>query len=209
VRVSACAITDAVRPLPWTAAEKDVPVMHVKELIMRIPTVLTTALVAWLGATVLASTVTYDYDRTANFSKFRSYTWVRGNPAKDDLNHQRIMGAVDAQLAMRGFSKVENGGTADVLVAYHATFDESIQVNMFGSGGWGPYGFGGSRMGNARADRITVASLVVDMVDASAKKIVWRGTASQDLDPNANAEKKDKNISKAVEKMFKNYPPTH
>lgn len=64
-------------------------------------------------------------------------------------------------------------------------------------------------MGSARADRITVGSLVVDIVDASVSRIVWRGTASQDLDPRASAEKKDKNISKAVEKMFKNYPPKH
>jgi hypothetical protein len=176
---------------------------------MRIATLLTAACVAWLGATVLASNVTYDYDRTANFSKYRTYAWVRGNPVSDELNHQRIMGAVDAQLSMRGFSMVGSGSNPDVLVAYHAAFDQSLQVNVFGTGGWGPYGFGGSRMGSARADKVTVGSLVVDMVDAGAKRIVWRGSASQDLDPRASAEKKDKSINKAVEKMFKNYPPKH
>jgi len=176
---------------------------------MRIATLLTAAAVAWLGTTVLASTVTYDYDRAANFSKFRTYSWTRGNPVKDELNHQRITGAIDAQLAMRGFTLAYTGQNPDVLVAYHAAFDQSVQVNVFGSGGWGPYGLGGSRMGSARADRITVGSLVVDIVDASVSRIVWRGTASQDLDPRASAEKKDRNISKAVEKMFKNYPPKH
>ena len=176
---------------------------------MRIAMLATAAAVAWLGATVLASSVTYDYDRAANFSKFHTYSWVRGTPVKDELNHQRIMGAVDAQLAMRGFAKVESGESADVLVAYHAAFDESVQINVFGSGGLGPYGLGGSRMGTARADRITVGSLVVDMVDAHAKRIVWRGTATQDLDPGASAEKKDRGISKVIEKMFKNYPPRH
>jgi hypothetical protein len=176
---------------------------------MRIATVLTMAAVAWLSATVLASTVTYDYDRTANFSKFRTYSWTRGTPVKDELNHQRILGAVDAQLAMRGFSKAGTGESPDVLVAYHAAFDDSVQVNVFGSGGWGPYGLGGGRMATARADRITVGSLVVDMIDAHANRIVWRGTASQDLDPGVSAEKKDRGISKALEKMFKNYPPKH
>jgi len=176
---------------------------------MRIATLLTAAAVAWLGTTVLASTVTYDYDRTVNFSKFRTYSWVRGTPVKDDLNHQRIMGAIDAQLAMHGLMRAGTGQNPDVLVAYHAAFDQSVQINAFGSGGWGPYGLGGSRMGSARADRVTVGSLVVDVTDASVNRIVWRGTASQDLDPGANAEKKDKNITKAVEKMFKNYPPKH
>jgi Domain of unknown function (DUF4136) len=176
---------------------------------MRIATLLTAAVMAWLGTTVLASTVTYDYDRTVNFSKFRTYSWVRGTPVKDDLNHQRILGAVDAQLALRGFTRVGTGDRPDVLVAYHAKFDESLQINAFGSGGWGPYGLGGSRIGSARADRVTIGSLVVDMTDASVNRIVWRGTASQDLDPRANAEKKDENITKAIGKMFKNYPPKH
>ena len=42
---------------------------------------------------------------------------------------------------------------------------------------------------------------------ARDNKMVWRGTASQDLDPRASAEKKDKEIHKVMEKMFKNYPP--
>src|SRR5262245_7576427 len=109
------------------------------EMTMRIATLLTAAAVAWLGTTVLASTVTYDYDRTANFSKFRTYSWTRGNPVKDELNHQRIMGAIDAQLAMHGFTRAGTGQNPDVLVAYHAAFDESVQINAFGSGGWGPY----------------------------------------------------------------------
>jgi hypothetical protein len=177
------------------------------ETIMRIATLLTAACIAWLGTTVLASTVTYDYDRTANFSSFRSYSWTRGNPVKDQLNHQRIVRAVEAQLAARGFIQADTGRHPDVFVAYHAAMDESLEINAFGSGGFGPYGLGGSRMGTARANKVTVGSVVVDMVDARDNKMVWRGTASQDLDPRASAEKKDKEIHKAMEKMFKNYPP--
>src|SRR5262245_28174994 len=110
------------------------------EMTMRIATLLTAAAVAWLGTTALASTVTYDYDRTVNSSKFHTYSWGRGNPVKDDLNHQRIMGAVDAQLALHGFMRAATGERTDVVVAYHAAFDESLQISAFGSGGWGPYG---------------------------------------------------------------------
>ena len=174
---------------------------------MRIATLLTAACVAWLGATVLASTVTYDYDRTANFGSFRTYSWVRGNPVKDELNHQRIVRAVETQLAARGFTKVDTASRPDLLVAYHAAMDQALEINAFGSGGFGPYGLAGSRMGTARANKITVGSLVVDLVGAADQKMVWRGTASQDLDPRASAEKKDKEINKTMEKMFKNYPP--
>ena len=50
------------------------------------------------ATTVLAQTVTRDYDRTADFSKFKTYAWVRGTEVGDDLNHRRIVTAIDAQL---------------------------------------------------------------------------------------------------------------
>jgi hypothetical protein len=36
---------------------------------------------------------------------------------------------------------------------------------------------------------------------------VWRGSASKTLDPKAKPEKRQKNLGKAMAKMFKNYPP--
>jgi hypothetical protein len=63
------------------------------------------------------------------------------------------------------------------------------------------------RSGTARAEEILVGSLVIDVVDARTRTIVWRGMASKDIDVDASAEKRDKNINKAAEKLFKNYPP--
>jgi hypothetical protein len=37
--------------------------------------------------------------------------------------------------------------------------------------------------------------------------MVWRGNASKTLDPKAKPEKKEKNITKAVEKLLKKFPP--
>ena len=45
------------------------------------------------------------------------------------------------------------------------------------------------------------------MYHASAKSLVWRGTATKTLDPKAKPEKQQKNLAKAVAKMLKNYPP--
>jgi len=124
----------------------------------------------------------------------------------DELNHKRIVNAVDAQLAAKGFTKVEPGANPDVLVAYHATFNKNLQINGFSSG-WGSYRFGGNRSGTARVDELLIGTLVVDMVDAKTKTIVWRGTATKEVDVKASPEKREKNINKAAEKLFKNYPP--
>ena len=173
---------------------------------MRIATFAATACLALLGTMVFAQSVTYDFDRSANFTKFRTYTWVRGTTLSDELNHQRVVRAIDAQLTARGFSRVE--ANPDVLVAYHASFDKNLQINGFSSG-FGGYRFGGSRSGTATVDEIVVGTLVVDIVEAKTRTIVWRGTVTKEVDTRASAERRDKNINRAAEKLFKNYPPVN
>ena len=173
---------------------------------MRIKTVVLTVTMAALAAVALAQQITYDFDRTADFSKFRRYAWVRGTIVDDQLNHDRIVSAINTQLASKGLIQVGSSDDPDVLVAYHASFDRNLQITGFSSG-WGGYRFGGSRTGSARTDQIIVGSLIVDVVNVRTKTIVWRGAATRDLDVNASPEKRDKNVNKAAEKVFKNYPP--
>jgi hypothetical protein len=122
------------------------------------------------------------------------------------LNDKRVVSAIDAQLALKGLVKVDSPADADVAVAYHATFDRDLQINGFSSG-FGGYRFGGNRSGTARAEEILTGTLAVDVVNARTKTIVWRGIANKDIDVNANPEKREKNINKTAQKLFKNYPP--
>jgi hypothetical protein len=173
---------------------------------MRLQTFATTAALAALGTIAFAQNVTYDFDRSVDFGRLRSYSWIRGTVLNDQLNHGRIVRAVDAQLSLKGLAKVEQSARPDVLVAYHATFDRNLEINGFSSG-WGPYRFGGSRSGMARAEEILVGTLAVDVVDAKTNTIVWRGLASKDIDVKASPEKREKNINQTVGKLFKNFPP--
>jgi len=158
-----------------------------------------------LGTIALAQGVTYDFDKSVNFNAYRSYGWVPGRQVGDALVDQRIVAAIDAQLAAKGLVKVDRAG-ADLKVAYHAAFDRDLQINGFGSG-WGGYRFGGYRSGTARTEQILVGTLVVDLVDAATNTIVWRGVATKDIDLNAKPSKRDANITKTAAKLFKNYPP--
>ena len=56
-------------------------------------------------------------------------------------------------------------------------------------------------------NREVVRSLVVDLRDGKSGSVIWRGVATRDLDAKASPEEREKNINKAVEKMFKHYPP--
>jgi hypothetical protein len=173
---------------------------------MRIATFVSTVGLAVMGTIAFAQNVTYDFDRSANFSSFKTYAWVRGTNLSDELNHKRVMRAVDTQLSAHGLARSESPATADVLVAYHASFDKNLQINGFSSG-FGGYRFGGNRSGTATVDEILIGTLAVDIVDAKTKTIVWRGLATKEVDTKASAEKRDKNINRAAEKLFKNYPP--
>lgn len=159
-----------------------------------------------LGAVAYAQTISFDFDRSASFPSYRTYAWVEGTSVPDQLVHQRLVNAVDAQLTLKGMTRVQGDAKPDVLIAYHASFDRDLQITGFGSG-WGGYRWGGTRSGSARAEEILVGTMIVDIVDARTNTIVWRGSATKDIDVNAKPDKRDKNINKTAEKLFKNYPP--
>jgi len=164
---------------------------------------MTTVGLALLGSAVaFAQDVTFDYDRSANFRGYRSYAWIRGTEISDELNHKRIVQAVDAQLAAKGLTATDATGEPDLLVAYHAAFDRQLQINTYGAG---PYRLGG--IGSARVEPIVKGALAVELIDAKTRTTVWRGIASDELDVDAKPEKREKNINHAAEKLFKNYPP--
>jgi Domain of unknown function (DUF4136) len=159
-----------------------------------------------LGTIVLSQTVTFDYDRTAAFSAYKRYAWTRGTELPDELNHARIVRLVDAQLLEKGLTRVEPGDSPDVLVAYHTSFDQNLRIDGFATG-WGPLGLGPDRFGSATVQKVLVGALVVDIIDASKRTLVWRGLASGDIKPGDKPEQRDKKLAKATEKMFRNYPP--
>ena len=172
---------------------------------MRTTTYLASACLMLLSTLALAQSVAYDYDRAANFAHYKTYAWTRGTELTDDLNHARVVRAIDGALVAKGLARVEPSANPDALVAYHASFDRNLEIT--GSAhAWGPFGLGGDRWGLARVQPVLVGTLVVDISDARTNAIVWRSLASSDIRPTDKPESRDKKIAKATEKMFKNYP---
>jgi len=62
-------------------------------------------------------------------------------------------------------------------------------------------------MTTATTSTIYVGSVALDMYDAAAKKLVWRGLASKQIDKKASPEKRQKNLDKGAAKLLKKYPP--
>ncbi len=175
--------------------------------------ILITSLVIALFAPVLAMAqdVTYDFNKTADFTKFKTYAMKPGTPVGQQLIDDRLIAAIESQLAAKGFTK--DDANPDVFVVYHVAFDKQKDISTFSSGyagGYGPYGYrwgGGMGTSTTQVRDILVGTLVIDMADAKAKQIVWRGMGTKEIDTTAKPDKRDKSINKAVEKIFKNYPP--
>jgi Domain of unknown function (DUF4136) len=167
----------------------------------------------------LAQDVRYDFDREKDFSKYKTYKWVPVKEADqvDELTAKQLMNAVDTELAKKGLEKTDQD-SADLYVAYQTAIGTEKQFTSYNTGwgygpGWGPgwYGhnYGGlsSSTTYGSTSTVYVGQLDLSMYDSVQKQLVWRGTASKTLDPKAKPEKKQKNITKAVQKLLKNFPP--
>ena len=172
---------------------------------MRIATFATCVWLILIGTMALAQSVTYDYDRTASFSNYKTYAWTRSTEVTDELIHIRIVRAIDRALVAKGLARVEPTTNPDVLIAYHASFEKNLEIT--GVHEWGPFGLGGGRLASARVQPVVVGTLVVDISDARTNMIVWRSLASSDIRPTDKPASRDKKITNATEKMVKNYPP--
>jgi hypothetical protein len=168
---------------------------------------------ALMPAWTAAQKVTYDYDKAANFAGYKTYAHKAGTAVGQELIDARIVAAIDAELAAKGFTKVESN--PDVFVVYHMAFDKEKDISTYSSGyggGYGPYGWGwgGGWAGGTTTTQvrdILVGTLLIDMADAGKGQLVWRGVGTKEVDTKANPEKRDKSINNAVKKIFKNYPP--
>src|ERR1700680_1251809 len=163
-----------------------------------------TALILF-GVAAFAQEVRFDYDRSANFSAYKTYDWVDYKPVQigDELMDRDIKRAVDAQLAEKGLRRVESGG--DFCVGYQASISHEKEFDGFGWGG--PPWFG--NWGNTRVttSTIEIGTLAIGLFDPATRQLVWRGLASKTLDMSKDPDKNYRTLEKAMAKLFKNYLP--
>jgi hypothetical protein len=172
-----------------------------------------------LSAAALATASDYtDYDHHVNFSKYHTYSWIAVK-VDNSIWQDRIVGAVDGQLAARGWKRVPSGGDAAVSAAGRVTERDILQTYSdtfggwgwggccgWGGGGWGGGGWGGWSSGFATTYVIPqqVGDLSVDVYDGATKKLIWQGIAEKTL--SHKASKNNKKLEHAVRDMFERFP---
>jgi Domain of unknown function (DUF4136) len=162
----------------------------------------TSSLIAFLCSVAWTQDVKVDWDKAASFTGFHTYAWGTGTPAKNPLMAQRIVDGIDKELAAKGFQRVDTSSNPDLVVLYHASTSTQTQINTMGTGGWG-WTWGGTS--TTTVNEIPTGQLSVDIGDAKTKKLLWLGSASDTLSD--KPEKNEQKIQKALDKMFKKFPP--
>lgn len=151
-----------------------------------------------------------DRDETVDFGAFDDYAWFQrasspelGRPGgtANDIVERRIRQAVSDELGREGLTATEPE-EADLLVTYHVALRQRIVLY---SGGWGhPYpGWWGWGHGYASGRSYTEGTLVVDVLERSSRRLVWRGIAEGAFQrPNPTQE----HVSMVVSKLMANFP---
>lgn len=187
--------------------------------VMRRHAIFSVALALLAAHAAVSQDVRYNFDKDTNFSQLKTYKWVvlKDAPKLDSLRDKQIMDAVDAQLATKGLTKTDSD-PADLYVGYQAGVGQEKQFTSYSTdwgygpgwygGGWyrGGYG-GGSSMTTGQTSTIYTGQLALDFYDSKNHDLVWRGVASKTIDTKAKPEKQQKNLTKAVTKLLKNFPP--
>jgi hypothetical protein len=73
----------------------------------------------------LAQRVKFDYDKSADFAKFKTSAWIKGTPAANPNLDLYIMGAVDHNLGLKELTETEAKHAGGLVVGIFAAIFSS------------------------------------------------------------------------------------
>lgn len=150
------------------------------------------------------------HDESVDFSNYKTFAFDQGG-ARNPFVNTLIVAAVERELTLRGLTKVDT--EPDLKVVYLAASGPNLRVASL------PFyhvvnpAYSGLVYGASTAMwDVTTGTLVIDLFDRKADRVVFRGTVTEVLqrapsaDLQADAKIVSKPINKGVAKVFKKYP---
>ncbi len=170
-------------------------------------------LLAVISAGCSGMSISSDFDpsKTEEMKSYGTYAWLT-NPTGDprtagDFIDKRVKFVADKIFADKGYQLTTKSG-ADFVVGWHASLDSKLAYNTvntyygYGWGYWGGYG-----TSQTYATEYKEGTLILDIVDAKTNELVWRGIASAEVYPQADADYKNRQIEKAIQNLLSQFPP--
>jgi hypothetical protein len=157
-----------------------------------------------------ADKIKTDYDKSASFSQFKTYAFKKGvlmlAEGRDRVDEQMVS-AMRRELNAKGFTEVKDNPS--LFVTYFGTLGSvSASGSLYTPGqearyDWGiPQGWSG-----VTSDTHLTGSLLIEVVNASSKQLLWRARIEGAVKNLNNPEKQGPRINEMVQKAFKAFPP--
>ncbi len=153
-----------------------------------------------------------------DFSRLKTYAWVE--PNTEDVAAERFRNAalekmiragVDRALIEKGY-RFADDGRPDFLVAEYVSLQEKLDSRTFQrvygyDRGMGPTEGRSPYDSKTRVETYEAGTLVVDVLDAATREVVWRGTAEGKVDPQLDSEKRRQRLREVARRMLAAFPP--
>jgi hypothetical protein len=152
-----------------------------------------------------------DYDRTADFGKYRTYGFLTGETQQfKSLGQQLAQAAAAREMESRGYTKSDN---PDLVLAFNGKLEEKTDIEStpapYYGPGWGYRGWYGAPYGGYGTEVTTrhykVGTLVMDVVDREKKQAVFQGGV-EGVVTKEMLKNKQAVIEQAVAHIFSRYP---
>jgi hypothetical protein len=155
--------------------------------------------------------VNTEFDPKAEYARYKTWSWIAQPPGQEEAPAVRnpavlalIRTAVERELTARGLVPA-NGAEPDLLVAVHGFARDRIEVTNYGYAvPVGPYGMYGAPVYATDVQQYREGTLILDLVDARSKQLVWRGTATDTVTSPSQVKHV---VDGAVRDLLVNYPP--
>lgn len=164
---------------------------------------------------------TVDYDPQADFSVYKTFSYVQWNKQSDEIlserDKKRFRAACTTELEKLGYVKGE--GKTDLVVNLFLIIDQktgTATYNDFYSSGptvgyyYGPWGYnnpgGVSVAGTMHSYDYEEGTLIVDLLDVKKKQLAWQGIAKKTIKSHKKGNGDGSGIKLVMEKLFKDFP---
>ena len=152
--------------------------------------------------------VNQDYDPEYDFSKLKTYGFIPLSTESgiDQLSADKLGAAIKNEMNAKGYSLSE---PADFGIAL--MFSSKTKTNIqsygygYGYGYWGRPGMYGT--GGVDVTQYDEGTLVIDIIDMTEQKLIWRGIGSGAMKESPTVEERTENINNAVNKILAQFPP--
>ncbi|WP_111685524.1 DUF4136 domain-containing protein [Winogradskyella tangerina] len=165
-------------------------------------------LFVFLLCTSCGAVVNYDYEKSTDFSKYKTYNYFDDmQTGLSQLDDKRIMRAIDAKLATMGLTRSENPDFFIDIQSQDIQNRNNTNIGV-GAGGTGGNVGGGVAVGIPLNSNQRTRELIIDFVDKKQnERLFWQAVSESTYNPKASPEKREIAFAKLVEKIFSGYPP--